>query len=428
MKYNVNIEKANGLAHVLFDYTMLDASPEFIAKLRRIKYMSVSNNTHSSVVEITGGLRAYRPSMLDELRTMGYKYAVYWMDGCVSADGDMDNQILDWCNTTTDWVIAGWHNSKEFEKTIVILNIDAWHNLPDHGFNIFREVNGRKPFDRLFDRPECKIAHLPETMREIVNDFDIFNDIDYTQQWVMDYTPGFQKPSKKLDEKKQNLHALKYMTDSIVYLTNTEPHLELTEHDEYYRVDVDTFILPCSGLYQFMYLQYHIDAIKHVIFYDVNPHSVEWFKVLIEKWDGKANPVDIMQQFSKEYIDTKPMLRAEFDSESVNEFMELMPEDVRVSIMHKLKQSTIDYVVADICKDSSPLVNKVEPDAVVLINYTNIMQYESNFLNSDIIDVDAEFYSTLQRLSSVATNVYLQGDTPHGININCANIKSIKGI
>lgn len=430
MKYNVNIENTNGLVHVLFDYTMdayLKTVPSFVAKLRRIKYMSVSNNTSSSVVEITGGLRVYRPTMLDDLHAMGYKYAVFWMDGCVAVDGDMDNRILEWCNKNENWIISGWHANKLFEKTMVIINVEEWQKLPDKNFNIFRVVKSYLPFDRLFDRPECSILSLPEDMKDILDDFDIYNDTEYTNAWIMNYEPGFKKPDRPISEAKRNLHALKYMTDSIVYLTNTEPHLELTTDDEYVTANVDTFILPCSGLYQFMYLQYHIDSMKHVIFYDVNPHSVEWFKVLISSWDGKTNPVDTMHKFERDYIDSKPMLRSEFDIESVDEFMDLLSEDIRSRIMDKLQEIKVEFVVADICKDSSSLVNRVDYESVVLINYTNIMQYESNFLNSDIIDVDAEFYHTLSLLNKRASDVYLQGDSPHGININCANIKSIKG-
>lgn len=430
MKYNINVEKSNGLVHVLFDYCMdeeLATYPDLLAKMRRIKYMSVNNNTHASVIEITGGLRVYRPTLMDDLRALGFKYACFWMDGTTVVDGDMDNMILDWCESNTDWVGAGWITNDVFEKTMVIVNVDAWHAQPDTNFNIFRVVNGTLPFDRLIKRVDSTTKSLPDNMKNILNDFDLYNDIEYTSRWLSDYSEGFKKPERELCDKKMDLHALKYMTDSIVYLTNTEPSLDLTEDDAFVRDSVDTFILPCSGLYQFMYLQYHIDSMKHVIFYDVNPHSVEWFKVLVAEWDGVSNPVHIMRKFEREYIDTRPMLRSEFDEGSIEEFMELMSEQDRVSVLNKLREITVEYQVTNICKDSTPLTSTVSKDSTVIINYTNIMQYESNFLNSDIIDVDAEFYNTISMLNKKCHRVYLQGDSPHGININCADVSSIKG-
>lgn len=408
MSYDIKIQEITDLVHVMFDMpagSHLANKKEMLAKLRRIKFVSVANNTYSTIVEAHNHHSRF-VNVVQDMKRLGYKYACFWGDGVVCIDSDIEDAIIKFATSNDSWKIAGDNTS------VFLINLN----------NCDLKIHSHRSIRHAIEMP------LPDNILSMYADFKIYDDMEHTESWLLDNSNEFKVPTKKLDSHKSELYGLKYMGMSQVYLTNTEPYPQFNPNEDFVNDDIDTFILPCAGIGQFLYILQHMESVKHVVFFDVNPHSVEWLKYLVSNWNGIENPLVIMQQFENDYVSKHSHVRVIKDEQVANEFMHKTTEAERVSIMDKLNSIHIDYLVADLCRDSSIVIDAVHSDSVAYINYTNIVQYESNYLNSDIIDVDAEFYKTMSSLNKKCKRVYFKGDTPSGIDIGCVNIAGLKGL
>lgn len=470
----------------------LEGQTEYLAKLRSIRDAALHNSTRSSI--FTSTVNPYfttEPEALELLHGMGYKYACVWLDGNYPNGKEFEEELLEWLNSVnTRWLAAGhiidrldgdypyWH------EQIIVINLESWkkindssmrrhkkvfapfyesfkgtkvavvradehihddytplwinspivpNNTRDHDTRRYKEGFGNSMIPKSLEKSYA-ILNIPHGVRKLKTCLYVEDDVEYTAGWLMDYGLSSHTDIKsfktRVSEDKKELAALKFMTNSIVYFTNTEGVPNLDRSVDYRNTSIDTCIVPCSGVFQFAWMIHHIDSIEHVIFYDVNPNSVNWMKHLVNNWDGNSTIDEIVEDYKRVYASNLKNANYIYEPKLVDDYMRKIPEDKRIDILNKLRSlgDKLEFIECNIVNNSDLIVDKVRDDSNVFLNMTNILQYESNYLNNDVLDVTCEFYKLIYNMKKKTTKFFFNGDTPRANFIGCAEINTVDGI
>ena len=474
MEYTLHLQNKTPIVHILMDdliHDELKDYPQYVSKLRKIKEVSLHNCAISSIFSSTDSESVLDFKSLSKISDMGYEYACIWPDGSVLEDSDFDDAVIQWGRDQgDDWLVAGHIINREGEfpylhEQLVIVNMNSYRKVcneqsnsggfrlfDDHGLKIrllpnynASEENIHDDYTplelspkrgrchdnyqgRVFQKPvyeslrrRYRVLNIPHHIRKMKDYFYPEDDARETNEWIND-TTMFERMSiqarhgwkKQVPEDKRELANLKVMTDHNVFFTNTESVPTKEENDGLVQAQLQTFVLPCSGLHQFAWLCLSQPTIEHVIFYDVNPHSIAWLKHLINTWDGYSDVGKIIEDYIEENFDPARYISPHYEPHLKDEFLEeFTPEDLS-NTLNTLRNlgDKLEFVLCDVTNSSHIITDRLENNKNVFLNLTNILQYESNYLNNDPFDVAVEFYKLMQQIRNKSNTLYFYGNTP----------------
>lgn len=492
MNYDLKIKNKNELVHIPCSINLhpeLEEHYEYRAKLHAIRDTVLHNCTKSSIFSST--ITPYMstdPEALQVLYDSGYKYACVWFDGSFPDSGEFDDVLIDWLNSIDySWMAAGhiidrldghypyWH------EQIIVLNLSAWNEVnqdsikhnskpfapfyshfegatisPERSeehihddytplwlkYPSYKTSSDHRPIKQGFGNPIIpksisrgySILNIPFEVRKHKTCVYVEDDIQETISWLMNYElegkTDIREIKHLISEDKRDLASLKFMTESIVYFTNTEGVPNFNRKNDFSIANMNTFIVPCSGLFQMAWMIPHIDSIEHVIFYDVNPNSVLWMEHLITNWNGTSQIDTLIAEYKEKYADKLGNANYIYEPHLVQAFIDAFDEEERVSILKKLNSlgGKLEFIKCNIVNNSQMIVDKIEENSNVFINMTNILQYESNYLNNDVLDVKCNFYAFIGSLRKKSNKLFFNGDTPRAQHISCTNVDTVEGL
>ena len=303
------------------------------------------------------------PDLIDNIFQNNFEYICVWYTGVVIHDSSIDKDIVEYMQDRT-------------------VNV----HIPD----------------------VCKIyvKNSPRVLQEDVLPSKMIEKLDFV-----------------IDEHSNIYKRLKDKRDIKVFAGNNEPCYKNDLNNEFDNNLLNTFIVPCSGLNQFSYMIPHIDAIQKIIFYDVNVHSIEWMKFVIANWNGSDSMRILAEQFRSIYKHDFEFL---FYDDIVQQYFDIF-KDVSPAIIEKIRHSDIQFVQCDITSESHKITDIVTGADKVFINISNIWHYESNYINSDHISVDREFFNLIYNLKNNSEMLYIRGQTPSCKMIRITNVDNIRG-
>jgi hypothetical protein len=483
---------SNRMIHVMPNYTVhpiLNDHPEISAKLRSCLRANILNNSEYSYIELHH--HQIVTDWVCDLADYGYEIAVIWFDGSWPVGREFEETLLKLVDTRwpINWMAAGKINNERKEKNNflnwdysypVVLNLKAWdiagrphfidtpwklrgqsisYDTPRTEDDVleqnpalvypslwldrvtFKNLNYRGLFvDGLISQSlENKnfVIGLDKTpvSKHIHSDI-IEDEFDNLLTWIhnndllaSEDIYALRANSDNMTEPRQELYTFKLLELQMVYITNTEsvPKDFRGENNN----NINTLVLPCSGLHQLYHLVHNRDSLERIVWFDFNPYSVAWIRNVIENWDGTN-----FKQFvadNRHTITDSGEINDEciiYDSDMVDEFFEIMDmsELEWCEFMTELRTKENKFATVNAVKEYKKLVDLVGIDKNVFIQLTNIWQYEVNYLNTDGFDAQIAFISLLNDISKNNKSVYLTGDTPMGTHYRYKNIKELKGI
>lgn len=477
--------KETRLIHVLPNMNNIDClsdQPELTAKLRACLRANISNNCNAGYIELHGHQNVME--WVDDLYDEGFELAIVWGDGCWPHGDTLERLILekydnDW---KIDWMAAGKiENLRDQGEYLhwdysypIIINLKNWnhkgrpHIFTDSHGAITYQTDSGKPnennprlvwagdwLDRLgYKDLTCRERFLdalitqtlknrgfvigldkdPDIAPHIHSD-DVSEDLDEMLSWVhknnlleeANDVHELRGQSDAYSEPRKEFFTFKILKLQIVYITNTEG----IPNDPIEKNKFNTLILPCSGLHQFYHLLHNRDSLKRVVWFDFNPHSVNWIKHIVENWDG-VDFKGFVEKNRHTITDSGEVLDHNiiYDEDMVDEFMEKMDmsDQEWKEFMVELRTKENIFANVDAVKEYKTLVEHAGTDSEVFIQLTNIWQYEVNYLNTDGLDAQLAFINLINDICKANKSLYLTGDTPMGTHYRYKNIKELKGI
>lgn len=281
---------------------------------------------------------------------------------------------------------------------------------------------------------KLSVYNFPPHIRKLKECIYLEDHADETIEWLFSddyymksdevYAELKSKIKETGQEDKLPLWSLKRQTENIVYITNTETVPNFNLLPDFMKTNVDTYIVPCSGFNQFEFMIQHPDSLHNVVFYDANRHSIAWMKHLINDWDGISD----LYEFIDDYLATLDShINVIYNKNDVEQFLSRTSEEDRINLFISLREETVSYHHIDIMRQWKELVEAVDDNANVLINLTNIWQYEGNFINNTIVDCELAFYRLMAGLVDKNCTILFKGNTPSGTYIDCRNIQTNGG-
>lgn len=480
---DLSVRKLSPLVHVIFNELVHDNMSEYprlLSTIRKIKNISLSNSFEHSVMSINTG--TFANTELERLYQLGFKWACLWVDGSFPTDSDFENELIKFCedlDTTDDWMAIGHIINRKgrypyFHEQTIVINLTTWYettmredgshanlihddtppkikSLPSYTVseeNIHDDYTplavysseGTQSNEEFVEGKLNRIIHtalshglsvynFPHSIRKLKECVYLEDDIEDTVSWLFsdDYYMAsdsvyselkFSIKHKEQDDKLP-LWSFKRQTENIVYITNTESVPNFNLLSDFLETDVDTYVMPCSGFNQFEFMLQHIDTLKNVVFYDANRNSIAWMKHLINDWDGISD----LYEFIDEYLETLDSgINIIYNKNDVQQFLERTTEEDRINLFIHLREEKVSYHHIDIMRQWHELVDAVDENATILINLTNIWQYEGNFINNSILDCELAFYKLISALVDKKCTILFKGNTPSGTYIDCRNV------
>ena len=310
-------------------------------KLARFQQVECNNHLRGGIINLSN---EKDHTWLIAARNLGYKYAVFWFDGCWPVDEEYNNAILDEIDRFNlddpDWVIAGQIRQMKnlyphLEPSIVIVNIEKWTELGEP--HPFAEINNIKTFDKIgtdwedsfykvsFDDHQKEHGHWDNVdvneMREQYTrqlgdgifyswlswSIDKFQSVWGISDTLMD-TITYVKPQvnpsdleNAITGKEYRQHDISYSANKMVtfmhepsspiYFVNTEPSQpEIAE--EIVDTDFEQYVGATAG-FKLLYYAYKYGVnpgFTNFIWYDFDPASCAFKRETLKEWDGTNYP------------------------------------------------------------------------------------------------------------------------------------------
>lgn len=459
--------------------------PRYLSTVRKIKQIALSNSFEHSVMSInTGSFANTELERLHELGFKWACLWVDGSVPCDSDFEDELITFCKDLDDKDEWMAIGHIINREgkypyFHEQTVVINLATWYErtldedgsrgnlIYDHTPSPVKYLPGyiastetihddytplvlhparRTEDDKLVENEEFRegklnriiktaldnhlsVYNFPSHIRKLKECVYLEDHADETVSWLFsddyymksDEVYGDLKHQLRQNDQgdKLPLWSLKRQTENIVYITNTEtvPNFDLLP--DFIDTDVDTYVVPCSGFNQFEFMIKHLDTLHNIVFYDANRHSIAWMKHLITDWDGVSD----LYEFIDEYLATlDSRINIIYNKNDVESFLERTTEEERINLFIHLREEKVSYHHIDIMREWNELVDAVDENAKLLINLTNIWEYEGNFINNTIVDCELAFYRLMAGLTDKNCTILFKGNTPAGKYIDCRNI------
>lgn len=469
----IKIGQYNRIVHVAFNGAMipsLQQHNEYVTKLRKMAEISLTNtcNHHKLVCG------QYNNKILKEnintAKSMGYELAVVWFEGSWPTTEEFEENLLDVYDNVwskTDWLVAGHIIDKrpatemaEFDPQCVIINLKEYSD----DMTEFLEVmpNYERSDEHVHDDYTPMYLKPTDTRRKKYSSGSIFNkmmynsldrgmmvhnlpysvrqekyccypedDLELTMEWLLDTDLASRsdeymyKVIDSLSEDKEGLFAYKMMDKVSLYITNTEsvPNRKVdTERN------LDVMTCPCSGLHQFVHMINAKNTLKRVIWTDFSEAGLWWTEYLINNWDG-TNFTEFYQS-NKQYIHDTFDIQDDtitYDESLVHEFFNIVGDEWKDDWDY-IRGLDHHFVKIDLINEWERLVDMIGTDHNVMIQISNIWQYEINYVNSVHFQAQAAYINLINELLKNNKDLYVTGDTPSGVFYDYQNMKEVTEI
>lgn len=276
------------------------------------------------------------------------------------------------------------------------------------------------------------IHNLPYEVRQHKICSYIEDDLEHTKGWMFDYDLNTRMSLDEsrsfgydqVSEDKRELFQYKVMDTHIMYVTNTE---DVPYNDP---IPIDTLVVPCSGLHQYKHLTVNKDTLKRILWTDFSPFGIGWQEHVLKNWDGRDFDKFYNDNFhvimdlglpSKEFIN--------YDKENAEEFIDSYgSEEEWLKEWDRIRTLDHQFIKIDVVKEYKRLADLIGKDNSVLLQLSNIWQYEINYINSPHFTTQAALVDLFNTLLFDNCEVYFTGDTPAGMYYEYQNIKQLGGI
>jgi len=463
----------------------------YAGKLKKLMQINITNSTMYPYIHADKFSEWGIESVMERVQNLGFKYMVVWFDGCWPGSEDFEEGIMhaienEWKDT--NWLAAGHiinHHTRgdapEWHEQCVVINVDKFKELDHMHINYwnydrtypaytFSQENlhddytpmwvasedMKLPPHMILDAVECPDDVTPNQTGILNTLFPIafstgcvihnFNydirrgkicvypedDIEFTKSWLFDYdfnTRYTLDESRsfgynKVHDDKRELFQYKVMDTHIMYVTNTE---DVPIGDQ---LGIDTLVVPCSGLHQFKHITNNSDTIQRILWTDFSPFGIGWQKHVLANWDGKDFP-----KFYKDnlHVITDLGLPSEefiwYDEQNALDFIDSYEsEEEWLEHWNWIRTLSHFFVKIDVVKEWQRLADLIGNDHTVLLQLSNIWQYEINYVNTPAFTAQAAFVDLFNELLLNNETVYFSGDTPNGNYHEYQNMRLLPGI
>jgi len=464
--------------------------PEFAGKMKKLCQIGLHNSTNYPYINCDR--IKFFTNQMRQLRSFGFKYAVIWYEGNWPKEIEFEDELLSVIENKwnkTDWLAAGhilarkndypqWHEQcivlnlvEYFDSDIDLDNrrsysgdYPKWKASTNHMHDDYTPmwvasrdalVEGSSDLDEVeFDEDwnpwdgrfadelnhlfplafsnGMVIHNLPWEVRSTKICSYVEDDLEHTKELIFDYNLNTRMTLDEsrsfgydqVSEDKRELFQYKVMDTHIMYVTNTE---DVPHNDP---IPIDTLVVPCSGLHQYKHLTVNKDTLKRVLWTDFSPFGIGWQEYVLKNWDGKDfdkfyndnfNVIMDLGLPSKEFIN--------YDKENAEEFIESYEsEDEWLKEWDRIRTLDHQFIKIDIVKQYKKLTDIIGKDSSVLLQLSNIWQYEINYVNTPHFTGQAALVDMFNTLMANGCEVYFTGDTPGGLYYEYQNIKQLPEI
>jgi hypothetical protein len=481
IKFNSHHDEMD-IIHIFFNEVLhpdLRDEAAYAGKLKKLMQININNGCKNPFLHASEYTNDGLARMLKYSSRLNFKYAVVWYDGCWPLGEEFEEALYEdierW--NTTRWLAAGhilnrhtqddapvWHEqcvviNLELLKELNWPNMESWtrpnypgytaskENLHDDYTPIYIKGNSSETILELntqFDDPlnilfpiafehDLYVHNLSHATRNGKMCIYAEDDVEFTKSWLLD--TEFSKTHTldecrefgytRVSEDKRELYQYKVMDTHIMYITNTA-----TVPDRQ-TVPVDTLVVPCSGLHQFKYASNNIDTLKRVVWTDFSPFGLAWTRKVVEEWDGHNFDAFVQQHrhiimdmgFPDEYF-------IWYDSANAQEFIDSFERDGLdwITEWNKIRALKHEFIQIDVVREWERLVNTVGTCNGVFMQFSNIWQYEINYVNTARHEAQLFFLQLINEVMKRNDVVYFTGDTPNGIYHEYQDMRLLPGI
>jgi hypothetical protein len=465
---NIITGEQQRIAHICFNRPLLndlEVYPEYAAKMLKVTQVNLTNNV-SNFVFLSDFAEASFKYVLNLAHSMNFELACIWYEGSWPLSTEFDEQLLDRYDNKwgDDWLTAGHilahpDSIPSFHTQCVVINLKQWTNVQNNpvnwtGYPAFKmsDEHIHDNYTPMYLEPQAGInpdldfefdTNLEQSVIMLslrhglkVHNFDHDlryhkhccypeDDVEETMEWLLD-TEFLNRDQFELanmldtvPEDKQELFGLKIANSAVMYVTNTEA----VPGDQEY--PVNKMFVPCSGLHQFKHIINALPKLEKVIWYDFSPGGVFWTQHVIKNWDGN--------DFDKFYQENFSQLKDRFVSyhchnynpDKVREFEQHFDDQEWHEYWKQIQDLDHEFINLDIVKQWNQITDMIDSDDDVLVQITNIWQYEVNYLNSHWHDTQLSYVEFMNTLCKKSRNCYIQGDSPGGKHYTFQNLKTL---
>lgn len=478
------------LVHVMFNEVIHPALKDEIAyagKLKKLMQININNGTRYPYIHANMFSNNGLQNVIDRAVNMNFEHVVIWFDGSWPGASEFDDMLLEAIDTIwkdTRWLAAGHiinhytkRNAPRWHEQCIVINLKTYQEIGSPNLTYWNEDRVYPEYkfseENLHDdytpiwiasadaaAPDNSILQSTDNIYYhdgvlngifpiafsnncVIHNFgyDIRNeklccypedDIEFTKSWLFDYEFNTRHTIDELrefcygqvSEDKRELFQYKIMDTHIMYVTNTE---DVPDGEQ---LGIDTLVVPCSGLHQFKHISNNRDTIKRILWTDFSPFGVAWTKHVLENWNGvdfdvffKDNQHIIMDLGlpSSEFIWYEQSSVENFISSYKNEADWLEHWDFIRSLDHQ-------FVKIDIVKEWKRLAESIGHNHTVLLQLSNIWQYEINYMNTPNFTAQLAFIDLFNELLKNNETIYFTGDTPNGNYLEYQNMKLLPGV
>lgn len=425
--------------------------------------------------------------MLQVAVDLNFNYAIVWADGSWPTSDEFDEKVMEeievW-NEAGPWLVGGHIIAREgqlphFHQQCVIVNLKEWSAMsrPDPekymlkfypkfkksketinskytplyldavlsekpDFPVKGQDLGKEGY--IYNFMDSLIPHALHGERRVWNlGYDIRNtktccypedDVEDTAEWLLDfdYASKFDSIHEitnakyELPEDKRDLYTLKSLDITIMYITNTEsiPKSYLAKDK-----NIDTLVVPCSGLHQFEHIMGSLDTIKRVHWVDFSKYGIAWTKHVLENWNGNdfARFADENMHILDDMDFPENGIKY-YDKDNVTRFESHRTKEEWTKGWARIQQLEHTFDQIDIVKEFDKIVDMVGENKNVHLQISNIWQYEINYLNTPLFEAQENFVKMINELLRNDNVVYFSGDTPGGMFYEYADMRLLPGI
>jgi hypothetical protein len=478
--------KNSQLVHVMYNepnIPEISEYPAYSGKLKKILQINLTNATKNPFMHADKFYQGGVEDSLERAIGLGFRYAVIWFDGSWPKACEFDDRLLEQIEVwnKTRWLAAGHIISRpdrqpEWHRQCVVINLHTYNEIGVNQLDnytgvvkVFSQssqyihddytplwINGNdvlahemqtiierdvdyqqtdNPLDMLFPhaiKNNCYIYNLPYSIRDEKTCCYPEDDIDFTQEWLFDYDFNLRHSVadarefgySQVSEDKRELFQYKIMDSHIVYVTNTE------SVPVYKNLGAEVMVVPCSGLHQFKYMSNNIDTLKRVVWTDFSKFGLAWVQKVLSDWDGL--------NFQKFYHDNRHIIMDMgfpdedfiiFDPELVDDFIDSYETlEQWLGYWNRIKTLSHEFIEVDVVKEWPRVVNVVGKNNCVFVQFSNIWQYEINYINTPNFTAEVAFGNLLNQLLINNDTVYFTGDTPNGLHLQYQDLRFLPRI
>jgi hypothetical protein len=478
------------LVHVMFNEVIHHALQDEIAyagKLKKLMQININNSTRYPYIHANMFGNNGLQNVIDRAVNMNFEHMVIWFDGSWPGASEFDDRLLESIDSewsTTRWLAAGHiinHHTRgdapQWHQQCIVINLktykeigspdlthwDADRNYPHYKFSEENLHDDYTPLWIAAEDAEINGASIKQTIKDVEYMEGILNelfpiafsnncvihnfgysirdeklccypedDIEFTKSWLFDYDFNARHTIDelrefcydKISEDKRELFQYKIMDTHIMYVTNTE------DVPDGAPLGIDTLVVPCSGLHQFKHISNNRDTIKRILWTDFSPFGVAWTKHVLENWDGVdfntffINNRHVIMELglpSDEFIWYEQSSVENFINSYENENDWLEHWDFIRSLDHQ-------FVKIDVVKEWKRLADLIGNEHTVLLQLSNIWQYEINYINTPAFTAQSAFIDLFNELLTNNETIYFTGDTPNGNYLEYQNMRLLPGV